>query len=269
MREGWQCHPGGNGLRARWRLGTVLAVVAVLLLAGAASGEEDYVVRRGETLTGIARREGVTVEELARHNGIRSQSKLRVGQRLRIPRPAPVPLPAALSKEVREALERAEVQPGGWKHIVVHHSAMRSGSAREMDEYHRHERHMTNGLAYHFVIGNGRGMRDGEVAVGGRWVGQLAGGHLCSEALNRVSLGICLVGNFEKDRPTTAQLRSLTLLVDALRKRCGVAADDVTTHQRISPVYTLCPGRNFPTSQFLRTVAARSRGETAEGAGGR
>lgn len=268
MRDGGQCLPGGKGLRARWRVRRA-AVLVALLLAGGLWAEDTHVVRRGETLTGIARREGVTVEGLARHNGIGAQSRLRVGQRLRIPRPAAVPLPVALSKEVREALECAEVQPGRWKHIVIHHSAMRSGSAREMDAYHRQERHMTNGLAYHFVIGNGRGMRDGEVAVGGRWVGQWAGGHLCSEALNQVSLGICLVGDFEKDRPTTAQLRSLTLLVDALRKRCGVTADHVTTHQRISPVYTLCPGRNFPTPQFLRMVAARSRGETAEGAGGR
>ena len=42
-----------------------------------------------------------------------------------------------------------------------------------MDRYHRDERHMEHGLAYHFVIGNGNGMGDGEIGVGQRWIEDL------------------------------------------------------------------------------------------------
>ncbi len=42
-------------------------------------------VRRGETLSRIARRYGVTVRDIARANGIRNYNRLRVGQVLKIP----------------------------------------------------------------------------------------------------------------------------------------------------------------------------------------
>lgn len=51
-----------------------------------------HVVRRGETLSGIARRYGVTVRAIAAANGIRNINRIRIGQRLVIPgRGAPAP----------------------------------------------------------------------------------------------------------------------------------------------------------------------------------
>ena len=44
-----------------------------------------YVVRRGDTLSGIAARFGVSLSALARANGIRNPSRIYVGQRLVIP----------------------------------------------------------------------------------------------------------------------------------------------------------------------------------------
>jgi LysM repeat protein len=43
------------------------------------------VVQRGETLTGLARRYGVSVQALQDVNGIKSARSLRAGQKLRIP----------------------------------------------------------------------------------------------------------------------------------------------------------------------------------------
>jgi len=34
---------------------------------------------------------------------------------------------------------------------------------------------------------------------------QLDGGHLASEAQNKIALGICLVGNFDERRPTSGK----------------------------------------------------------------
>jgi N-acetyl-anhydromuramyl-L-alanine amidase AmpD len=110
---------------------------------------------------------------------------------------------------------------------------------------------MENGLAYHFLIGNGRGMSDGEIAVGNRWKQQLDGGHLRSTAQNKTALGICLIGNFDKTKPTAKQLRSLEDLTRALMKRCNLPASAVKTHQQINVVHTRCPGSKFPTRSFL------------------
>src|ERR1035437_6352493 len=106
-----------------------------------------------------------------------------------------------------------------------------------MDRYHHDVRHMENGLAYDFVIGNGSGMEDGEVAVSKRWTLQLDGGHLASEAQNKIALGICLVGNFDEHQPTRKELDSLRALVQALMARCNLTPSAVKTHQQINIVH--------------------------------
>jgi len=52
---------------------------------GRASAPVEYVVQRGDTLYSVARRFGVSVEELARANGIDDPSALSVGRRLVVP----------------------------------------------------------------------------------------------------------------------------------------------------------------------------------------
>lgn len=118
---------------------------------------------------------------------------------------------------------------------------------------------MEHGLAYHFVIGNGNGIGDGEVAVGRRWTRQLDGGHLASYAQNKIALGICLVGNFDKRRPTPKQLERLRALVEALMARCRLTLSAVKTHQQINVVHTRCPGAKFPTKSFLDALKAPGR----------
>ena len=113
---------------------------------------------------------------------------------------------------------------------------------------------MENGLAYHFVIGNGDGMTDGEIDVGRRWKEQLDGGHLALESLNRKSIGICLVGNFDKTKPTSKQLDSLEALVEYLMKRCHLSKTAVRTHSQIHPRHTRCPGSKFDQTAFLKRL---------------
>ena len=241
----------------RKAVASCLAALSLCLVAVALTADSTYVVRRYDTLTGIARDHGVTVSELADFNGIPHDTKVKVGQRLRIPSDDPTPSASAqknLSAAVRKGIDQAHVTKGRWKYIVIHHSGTRDGSPAGMDRYHREVRHMENGLAYHFVIGNGHGMGDGEVALGRRWKGQLDGGHLASESLNQVALGICLVGNFDKEEPTPKQLASLRALIDTLLLRCNLPRSAVKTHQQINPIYTRCPGSHFPSARIGKEV---------------
>lgn len=232
----------------------IIWLMAVLVCGWAVGAWADgvYVVQRYDTLSRVAREHGLSASELADFNGLPRDTKIRVGQRLRIPgdedsaTPAPAPV---LSETVRRALKSAPVARGRWQYVVVHHSGTKDGNPAGMDQYHREQRHMENGLAYHFVIGNGHGMKDGEVAVGRRWKEQLDGGHLASEKLNKIALGICLVGNFDKDEPTPQQLKSLKALIAALLERCNLPRSAVKTHQQINPIYTRCPGSHFPSSR--------------------
>ncbi len=240
--------------------------------------DAQHTVKKGDTLTGIGRRYGVAPSDLARWNGLGSQSVLRLGMTLRlsplpndlpqssrqvqteIPRAIPVHTPEE-DREEEETLTRADrewlllgkakglidqpsVKVGRWKYIVIHHSGSDSGSARVFDAYHR-EKGMENGLAYHFVIGNGTLTGDGQIEVGSRWQRQIKGGHLYSEQLNQIAIGICFVGNFTTKKPSARQVATCIELVEYLRQRCGSRVKFVV-HREINPRPTECPGKTFP-----------------------
>jgi len=87
-----------------------------------------------------------------------------------------------------------------------------------------------------------------------RW---LIGGHVHSDYLNSIALGICLVGDFNRDQPNRAQLESCEELIRYLRQRCGKVGDHypiVKPHREINPPRwpTDCPGDVFPYSWFRR-----------------
>ena len=153
-----------------------------------------------------------------------------------------------LTPSVLDAIDHAHVRAGRWKYIVVHNSGTRQGNAAIFDYYHRHTRHMPNGLAYHFVIGNGTSTGDGQIEIGDRWRRQINGGHVHSDYLNNIALGICLVGDFNRDVPTRAQYAALDELITYLRKRVGRVdhrLSIVKAHREINPVPTDCPGNRF------------------------
>lgn len=251
-------------LKRHW-LGHAIVWPAILVMAvfvSAASADKVYTVQRGETLWTIAQKSGIPVAELAERNGLSRNYYVNTGQRLVIParasaRTAPTPPGTGLPASVQRAIDEAEVKPGRWKYIVIHHSGVDCGTLSGIDRYHREERHMENGLAYHFVLGNGNGMGDGEIGVGPRWTQQLDGGHLISQSQNKIGLGICLVGNFEKTKPTPTQLRRLTALTRALLTKCKLSPDAVKTHRQINVVHTRCPGRHFPTKSFLGSLKSK------------
>jgi murein DD-endopeptidase MepM/ murein hydrolase activator NlpD len=241
---------------ARLSRGLILAVTLIAVSSLAAS-PRTYVVRKGDTLTSLARTYGLSVAELAESNKLKTTSRLTIGQMLKIPESKTASMPttatvakAALPSNVQKAIHTAAVKSGRWRYIIIHHSGEPRGSAAGMNAYHLQVRHMENGLAYHFVIGNGRGMGDGEIAVGKRWSRQLNGGHLASETQNTYSIGVCLVGDFRRDLPTARQLASLKALIEALQHRCNLTSGAVKAHREINTVYTICPGDRFLKDSF-------------------
>jgi hypothetical protein len=156
-----------------------------------------------------------------------------------------------LPKSVRQEIDRAPVQKHRWRYIVIHNSGTRQGSAKAFEYYHLHVRKMPNGLAYPFVIGNGSSSGDGEIEIGNRWRRQVNGGHVHSDYLNNIALGICLVGDFNRDKPTKRQIEALEELTRYLRMRVGKIDRQfaiVKAHREINPPRwpTDCPGDDFP-----------------------
>lgn len=155
-----------------------------------------------------------------------------------------------------EKLCKVDVDENAWEYVVLHHSATDEGNASNFDRYHREKRKWSHGLAYHFVIGNGNGSGNGEIEVGDRWKKQIHGAHTANMNLNRIAIGICLVGNFEEDnKPTKNQLESLASLVNYVSKRYKIPESNIIMHNQVNQKGTACPGKNFPYKTLVNRVA--------------
>ncbi len=141
-----------------------------------------------------------------------------------------------------------------WRGIIVHHSATQTGNAAEFNALHKNRKDRNGepwlGLGYHFVIDNGRGGADGKVEVGFRWRQQMTGAHCRPKSCthnywNEHTIGICLVGNFEHEKPTPAQYKSLANLIQFLQQRYHIPANAIQGHGDVAGAQTACPGRNF------------------------
>ena len=205
-----------------------------------------YIVVKGDTLGKIAQRHSISIRELKAANNL-SRDLILVGQILRIPgsmsrQTAPT---EDLMAQVRAASAGIKIQSDKWQRIVVHHSAIKYGNIEKYDAAHR-LRGMQNGLAYHFLIGNGIDAGDGEIEIGPRWQKQQPGGHVKNHLINQTAIGICLIGNFEKTHPSKKQLAAFTQLMDWLQ---GVALGKkvhFAGHRELKGEQTACPGKHFP-----------------------
>ena len=141
-----------------------------------------------------------------------------------------------------------------WMTIVIHHSATDKGGARAFDRFHRKKG--WDELGYHFVIGNGTDTPDGSIEVGPRWHKQKHGAHCKtpSNYYNDHGIGICLVGDFTKSKPSRRQLTSLKRLVRFLSDQCRIPPSRVTTHRNVTHK-TACPGRRFSLRSLRRSIS--------------
>jgi N-acetylmuramoyl-L-alanine amidase len=150
-----------------------------------------------------------------------------------------------------------------WKYIVLHHSANTTGNYDRIDREHRKVLGY-DGCGYHFVIGNGTGSEDGQIEVAQRWVNQKHGVH-CRNAKNaevdEYGIGICFVGDLDKEPPTPRQVAAAKALIAYLSSRYGIARGHVETHAHLAATPTVCPGRHFPVEAL---VAAKPRARNDE-----
>ena len=66
--------------------------------------------------------------------------------------------------------------------------------------------------------------------------------------------GICLVGDYNKGRPTPRQLVALRRLCRALMEEYGIPGKNVFRHASVRQGHTDCPGKRFPFEAFKRSL---------------
>ncbi len=140
-----------------------------------------------------------------------------------------------------------EMRPHALHRITVHHTATRQQPRRSLpdkmrglQEFSQHEGMLASGRAkpawpdvpYHFYIDS-----RGRIAEG-REIGYT--GDTNTEYDPTGHILIVLEGNFEEERPSRGQLRSLARLVKGLAVQWQIPAEYVQGHQDYAS--TLCPG---------------------------
>ena len=149
--------------------------------------------------------------------------------------------------------------PNRWNYIVVHHSAGNYGTIDFLQKIHRERQagDPIDAIPYHYVIGNGNGLKMGEVANDWRKQNNLWGAHVSGRNRDRNfrGLGICMIGNFEQDQVPKKQYQALLGLTQKLMKEHGIAIENITGHGSTDGEMTLCPGKHFPMEQFKRDLA--------------
>lgn len=150
---------------------------------------------------------------------------------------------------------RATLDRSRWRSIVIHGSGSPVGSPATIEASHRARN--LQGLGYHFVIGNGRGFGDGEIFVASRWLEQTAGEHVAGpqgDDLNRVSIGICLVGDGHREQFTETQMRRLVQLIQTLARELDIPAESVMLHSDVAEATD--PGKFFPAAALRQALAS-------------
>jgi len=143
--------------------------------------------------------------------------------------------------------ERMEKNRGGWKRITVHHSAEEhadpldgsiadtAAALRLMQKSHMESKSPRWGdLGYHFLIDPA-----GHVFQGRELTYQ--GAHADGDN-NVQNIGVCLIGNYDEDRPSKPMLESLRRLLEQLRRQSQIPRAAVYGHQDLKN--TLCPGKH-------------------------
>jgi len=127
------------------------------------------------------------------------------------------------------------------KKIIIHHSANANLSPQfsGINEYHKQKFGMESSLGlwggYQYFI-----ERNGTVLQYRR--GDEIGAHCKGQ--NDSSIGICLAGNFNFQKPTSNQIVSLCKLIDYLLKVYHVSANQIYPHRFYN--ITDCPGLLLP-----------------------
>ena len=148
--------------------------------------------------------------------------------------------------------------PNRWNYIVVHHSAGNFGTIEFLQQVHRTRQKgdPVDAIPYHYVIGNGNGLKMGQVASDWRKEYHIWGAHVSNRNRDRNfrGIGICLIGNFDKHQVPERQYQVLVQLSKMLKAEYFIQISNVSGHGYTPGEKTKCPGKYFPMERFLSDV---------------
>jgi len=141
---------------------------------------------------------------------------------------------------------------GRIEYLIIHHTERNNDFPAFIRSRHIHLRGWDD-IGYHYMIGNTRPFTTNGKLYTGR-PEECEGAH--TRQYNKNSLGICLIGNFDKVAPSEQQLETLFLLIEQKRKQYDIPLNHVKGHSEFAGVEKSCPGR-LVHMPYIRAVLDR------------
>ena len=109
------------------------------LIIPAKTEKLTYTIRKGDTLSTIAKRHQTTAAAIAKANGMKNPNAIRPGRKLKITFGTAKKIakhkPSTIAGSTLREINRPRIRRKRWKHIVIHHSADSNNSIRGMEHY--------------------------------------------------------------------------------------------------------------------------------------
>lgn len=122
--------------------------------------------------------------------------------------------------------------------LVVHHSASnrKTTTKRNINQWHKDQGYTQ--IGYHKVIEGAGEIKDGRPE-------SILGAHAKGANLN--SLGLCVVGNFEEESPTSEQISSIVKVLSKWCKDHDLDETNIYGHHNVpgGTTATKCPGKHL------------------------
>ena len=170
---------------------------------------------------------------------------------------APGPGGAMALESLTSVISPKQMAPARpWRFIIIHHATNPPAAPRPAKP--GAEATAETPSSSHFIIGSGRsgGLTDGQIIATPRWTDQLDGAHTRVPGhleFNTEAIGICLLGDFDRQKPTAFQMTSLERLILALQDRYNIPLERVLAHSDVDSKVR-CPGLLFPMEPLLREL---------------
>lgn len=160
-------------------------------------------------------------------------------------------LPKIITLNTKHGVENVELIKTNYpQYIIIHHTAGVKDTFKSVKVYH-----ISKGwgdIGYHYFID-----RDGIEHVGREE--DEVGTHCIADGMNFKSIGICLSGNFETEKPTEKQLATMNNILYRVQGTYDIPDTNILYHGQVKGASTLCCGKHLITylDNRKRTIIIR------------
>jgi len=139
--------------------------------------------------------------------------------------------------------------------IVIHHTERNNDFPIFVKARHRYLRGWDD-IGYHYLIGNRRPFtKDGKLYSGRPE--EYQGAHAIG--YNNCSLGVCLIGNLDKTKPSHKQLATLFSFLDEKIKEYDLDVNHIVGHNELPNAKKSCPGRKLDMDYVRAVVSGQEK----------